>query len=94
MAIISWSLQITSDMRGTDEKNMMNLLYLTVKVTSESGAGSDRLVRCVFELAHYGGAGTDAGAFPLCALRQRKSRAKENLFLFPGRHMEFWMETV
>ena len=64
---------------GTDEKNMMNLLYLTVKALLNPEI-DDRLVRCIFELRTYDGAGADAGAFPVCELVGRRSPEKKNLF--------------
>ena len=65
---------------GTDEKNMMNLLYLTVKALLNSEI-DDRLVRCIFELRTMTEA--DAGAFPVCELWGGDHRKRESV-LFPG----------
>ena len=59
---------------GTDEKNMMNLLYLTVKALLNPEL-DPRPVRCIFELR--------TGAFSLCALRRGNRGQRESVF-FPG----------
>ena len=65
---------------GTDEKNMMNLLYLTVKALLNPEI-DDRLVRCIFELRTM----TEQGLMPelfRCVNCGEEIAGKENLF--PG----------
>ena len=67
---------------GTDEKNMMNLLYLTVKALLNPEI-DDRLVRCIFELRTM----TEQGLMPelfRCVNCGEEIAGKENLFFFPG----------
>lgn len=54
---------------GTDEKEMMNLLYVTIKAILNPHI-EDRLVRCIYELRTMV-IGRDAAAVPVCGLRER-----------------------
>ncbi len=67
---------------GTDEKNMMNLLYLTVKALLNPEI-DDRLVRCIFELRTM----TEQGLMPelfRCVNCGGGDRRKRESVLFPG----------
>ena len=69
---------------GTDEKNMMNLLYLTVKALLNSEI-DDRLVRCIFELRTM----TEQGLMPelfRCVNCGEEITGKENLFFSQEAH--------
>lgn len=69
---------------GTDEKNMMNLLYLTVKALLNPGI-DDRLVRCIFELRTM----TEQGLMPelfRCVNCGEEIAGKENLFFSQEAH--------
>ena len=69
---------------GTDEKNMMNLLYLTVKALLNPEI-DDRLVRCIFELRTM----TEQGLMPelfRCVNCGEEIAGKENLFLSQEAH--------
>ena len=69
---------------GTDEKNMMNLLYLTVKSLLNSEI-DDRLVRCIFELRTM----TEQGLMPelfRCVNCGEEIAGKENLFFSQEAH--------
>ena len=69
---------------GTDEKNMMNLLYLTVKALLNPEI-DDRLVRCIFELRTM----TEQGLMPelfRCVNCGEEIAGKENLFFSQEAH--------
>lgn len=69
---------------GTDEKNMMNLLYLTVKALLNPEI-DDRLVRCIFELRTM----TEQGLMPelfRCVNCGEEIAGKETLFFSQEAH--------
>lgn len=69
---------------GTDEKDMMNLLYLTVKALLNPEL-DDRLIRCIFELRTM----TEQGLMPElfhCVNCGEEVRGKENLFFSQAAH--------
>ena len=69
---------------GTDEKNMMNLLYLTVKALLNPEI-DDRLVRCIFELRTM----MEQGLMPelfRCVNCGEEIAGKENLFFSQEAH--------
>lgn len=69
---------------GTDEKNMMNLLYLAVKALLNPEL-DDRLVRCIFELRTM----TEQGLMPElfhCVNCGEELKGKENLFFSQEAH--------
>ena len=53
---------------GTDEREMMNLLYVTVKALLNPKM-DNRLIRCIFELRTMVERGTLPGAFSVRAVR-------------------------
>ena len=63
---------------GTDEKNMMNLLYLTVKALLNPEL-DPRLVRCIFELRTMAEQGLMPELFR-CVHCGEEIAGKENLF--------------
>ena len=70
---------------GTDEKEMMNLLYVTIKAILNPHI-EDRLVRCIYELRTMVIQGRDAAAVPVCGLRERAYGGRNRrTFFLPGR---------
>ena len=69
---------------GTDEKNMMNLLYLTVKALLNPEI-DDRLVRCIFELRTMTEQGLMTELFR-CVNCGEEIAGKENLFFSQEAH--------
>ena len=69
---------------GTDEKNMMNLLYLTIKALLDDRL-DDRLVRCVFELRTMLEQGLVPELFH-CVNCAEELSERENLYFSLGAH--------
>ena len=69
MAIISWNWRIISG-EGTDEREMMNLLYVTVKALLNPKM-DNRLIRCIYELRTMTEQGF-AGTVSMCVAQVRK----------------------
>lgn len=90
MDIIFWNWQIISD-RRIDEKESMNLLYVTVKALLNPNI-DDRLVRCIFELRMMAAQGLCPSLFH-CVCCERQPVEGEELF-FLSRIMVFWIKPV
>ena len=76
---------------GTDEKDSMNLLYVTVKALLNPHI-DDRLVRCIFELRMMAVQGLCPSLFNCAAAADRYRREKK--YSFPRAPMVFWIKNA
>lgn len=76
---------------GIDEKESMNLLYVTVKALLNPNI-DDRLVRCIFELRMMAAQGLCPSLFHCVCCERQPVEGEELSFL--SRIMVFWIKPV